>query len=478
MESPSPAPSSPAPAPSAPPSAPASTPAPSSPPSTPAKYGEVPKSKAQELWAKFDADAATKTPGEQAAPPEGITVDQIPEAKPPEQAAPEAPAAVDPQASPNEATLPPKLREHLKSITDPKARAYLADSAHMRATISRTGLPFAQLNQFISEAPQYLQKAPTLDVLNQIAQTAEEANSIGADFLSGAEDGHARFSQKLLSAGPVPFVQYLGFLFNNTDYMIGALRQNFGEALGAQVEQFRDNLMDRGISNVVARMRAGQKEADEAGKESVLGEVADELEKFVGLKERSEARTARPRVDPRDLRIQTLEQQNQQALVQQREQFTSGIFQQAGNVIDKSIVDIVTKKASGFTQEAKNECIEAIGNQLYSQLLTNKNVVARVNAIDQTGRWDAAHSKQRIDFYTSAAERLIGVIATPILQRMAQITGAGRVARQQKVAAQIERRDPGASGSPPRERIPMPTGRDPKELFAYLDKQAEARGAG
>ena len=483
MEAPVSAPASSAPASSPPPSAPASTPAPSSPPpSAPTKYGEVPKSRAAQIWADIDKAAAIKTPSEEgvAGDEAALTADQIPVAETPgtpETAAQTDAAVVDPQASPNEATLPPRLRESLKGVTDPKVRAYLADSAHMRATLQKNGLPFDQTLQFIAEAPQYLQKAPTLDVLNQIAATAEQTNAVGADFVSGTDAGHQNFTRTLLQAGPVPFVQYLGFLFNNTDNVIGGLKQNFGDALGRQVEQFRDSLMDRGTQNVIARMRS---KAEEGGDFEVLSEVADELEKFVGLKERATARVQPQRADPRDLEIQRLQGEQQRAISAQRETFNSGVFNQAGNAIESKISAFIEQKGSGFTKEAKAELVKAIGTSIYEQLLNNPNVIARVKAIYQTGKWDAAHAQQLTNFYNSAADRLLGVVATPALRRMAQLTGAAMATRQQKVAAQIARKDPGASGSPPRPSVAgPPQTKNPKDIFDWYDKQALARqGAG
>jgi hypothetical protein len=477
MEPPTAAPTT-APASSAPPpSAPASTPAPSSPPSTQAKYGEIPRSKAQEIWDQIDQGAGTKTPEEGGAttPDELLADTEIPVAGTPEitePAPPVEPAVVDPSASPNEATLPPKLRDSLKAITDPKVRAYLADSAHMRATFQKTGLPFAQLNQFIAEAPQYLQKAPTLDVLDHIATTAEQANAISSEFMAGTDEGFKNFNQTLLEAGPVPFVQNLGFLFNNLDAIAGVVKQNFGDNLYRQIEQFRDGLIDRGVSHLIAKMRA---EATEGGDKEVLGEVADELEKYTGLKERVAARAQPRRADPRDLRIQALETEKERAVAEQREHFASSVFSQAGGTIEKNVTDLVTKKGSGFTQEAREELSKAISDAIYNELLNNPNVVSRVKAIDAAGKWDQAHQEQRVKFYESAAERLLGTIAPPMLKRMAQLTSPGIAQRQQKVAAQIARKDPGASGSPPRPRVEMPKSSNPKEIFDHLDQLAAAR---
>jgi hypothetical protein len=103
-----------------------------------------------------------------------------------------------------------------------------------------------------------------------------------------------------------------------------------------------------------------------------------------------------------------------------------------------------------LTPKAKEKLFVAINDAINLQLLRdNKNVVERVNAINKGGRWDAAHAKALSDLYTNAANRLLGPIAAPMIREMVEMTQPGRIQRQQKVAAQVARRDPGASSGAP-----------------------------
>lgn len=469
----SPAPSAPppAPAPAAAPSAPVSTP---STPSQPTPYGKLNPSVTQSIFDQLDAADTGGTP----APDEATA--EIPVAKVPGSEPTTEPTTAEPalETAPGEDVLPQKVRDALKSLPDRKLADALAESYHVVRDIKKSGLPVSTIRQFITDAPQYLAVAPSVDVLQHLAQTAQFANELGTGFVEGGVDGFKRMTGALIQSNPQSFVGLTDFLLRNTDYLAQGLTQNFGAGVAAEFTRATDGFTDSRNRNVIANMRARAAAAEKNGTpdDEVWGEVADKMEEFLKLGEKDRPRPSRP--DPRDERIRQLEGEKQNEVATRREQFTDGVFNSAGTQLSQRIEKFLGPKIKGYPDEAREDIVKIVGEKLYKELLENKNIQARARAIYQSGRYDKNHSQNLTNFYVEVGGRLLGNIAAPVLNKYAKITAPRRTEETERLDRHTQRRDPGASGGPPSAPglKPISSLSNPKDIFALLDAQAGDAG--
>lgn len=469
---------------SAPTSAPASAPAPSSSggastpastsstPSSPTPYGGVPRSAMDKIFAELDSAGGdvSEAPEAAAAPP---PIAKVPSSEPP----PPDPAQVAEQAAPGEEQLNQSVRDALKAIPDPRLRKQLADGQFILRDLSKAGLPLPAVRQFIQDAPKYLEIAPTVETLQSMAETSRLANGLGSDFMTGTPEGYQNFAGALVQANPESFVGLVDFVLGNSTEIVKALQTNLGTEIASQYRGAIDRFCDGIFANVATAMRA---KAEEGGDSEVLGEVAEELEKFLGLdKAKAQAQAGPARPDPRDQRIAALEAEKAQQVQQARERFASGVYNTAGQHLDQQIASFVNSKGN-LTTNQRTALDKQIGDRLYEILLTNEAIQQKHQAIERSGRWDKAHFDQLTQLYKTAGERLLPQVAANVYREFWSLVGPEVSNRQAKITAQVQRRDVGASGAPtaPRPAAPqLPSGvrgeKAWKHLFAGIDAAAE-----
>lgn len=468
--------SSPAPAASAPPpaSAPAAVPsAPASPSSTPAQptpYGKLNPSKTQDIFNRLDAESATPAAGEE------IPVAKVPGSEPSNEPAPTADPALE--AAAGEGELPQKVRDALKVLNNKPLENALAEAYHVTREIKKTGLPVATIRQFIQDAPKYLEVAPSLDVLQHMAETSAFATDLGTGFVDGSTEGYQKFTGALLQSNPQSFVGYADFLLRNSDKFVAGLSQHYGAEVAGAFARATDSFRDEGNRNVIQNMRAIAEAAEKNGKpdDEVWAEVADKMEEFLRLKENDQPRANRP--DPRDEKIRRLETEKQQQAATHVAQFTDGVFNTAGHHLEGKVASFLDSRIKGYPDEARADILELVSKKLYSELLENKHIKARARAIENSGRYDRDHFQKLSKFYIETGERLIGNIAAPILNKYAKITAPRRTEEKERLDRHQARRDPGASGGPPSAAAvkPLSSYKSPKDIFAALDAQAGDNG--
>jgi hypothetical protein len=150
----------------------------------------------------------------------------------------------------------------------------------------------------------------------------------------------------------------------------------------------------------------------------------------------------------------------------------------ASGTINQAIEKLVTEKASGFPKKSQEKVIQAIKDELYSELVSNKHVIDRTNVINAQGSWDDPHLGRLTNHLVEVANRLLGPIASKHLREKAEEIGASLQERAQRIARQEQRRDSGASGGPASARtapLDLNKAKDAKDVFAMLDEDAARR---
>jgi hypothetical protein len=469
-----------APAPAAAPATPASTPFT---PSKPTPPGGINPSFAKSIFDALDAEpVGAGEGGEASVKAAEIPVAQVPSIEPTKEPGAE-PAAAAPDVGEQ---LPVNIREALKkSGLDPKLQSSIADAWFIKQDLSKHGTPLPALRQFIADAPKYLTLAPTYEVLETMAETAQVARSIAEGFKQATPEGFQQFTGALLQQNPAAVVGWLDFMLRNVDGLASGFRQHFGGELADTFVSQLDSFVDQRVLNGIAQMRKRAEEARAKGDEDneVWDEVAGYVEKFFGLSPEARQAAAVPgRPDPRDMRIKQLESERQQVFATRVEQFTDGVFNQAGTALDTELKQHLAEKCKGLPPKVIQRIYKEIGGEngaLYRELLKNPHVSARAKAIEQNGRYDKEHFQKLSAFYIDAGKHLLANVAAPIITEYAEFAVPAAEQRKEQLERHVNRRDPGASGAPAISGAPKPqlTG-TPKDIFNALDAQAQAEGLG
>lgn len=466
-----------------PPSAPAtSAPAPATTSSTPTRPDGINPGFAKSVFDSFDAAESGSSDGVIDASSQEIPVAQTPEAV----AAP----ALDPMLTPTEGlegqeALPANIREALKnSGLDPKLQKHLADSEFIRRDLAKSGTPLPVLRQYIQDAPKYLAIAPSVEVLETMAETALVARNVHEGFTSNTPDGFKTFTAALLQSNPQAVVGWMGWMLGQTDGMVSGLKQHFGQEASDQLVGHLDTFVDQRVSNGIARMRqqgaAAKEKGDDEG--AVWSEVADYMEQFFGLAPEAQKARQQSKPDPRDLKIQQLEGERKQQQTARVEAFHDNVFNQAGTALDGALKTYLADKCKGLPPALAQEIYDKIGGEqgaLYRELLDNPHLKARAQAIEQKGRYDRNTFQALTDFYVGQGTRLMENVAAPIIKKFSEFAIPADAVRRQRLEATVARRDPGASGVPalnrqPANARPAPARTAAQSIFDEFDRQADS----
>jgi hypothetical protein len=433
----------------------------------------VPKDRARAIFASLDG--ASTTEGPKSPEPEKTEPSRT---GLPERAAETSESAGDePAAAPGqtEEQLPENIRKALQEIADPALRKRLSDD-HFRLKRwdklgSRLGMKMPDLEGYIMKA---VKMAPSADVLDHISVTARVANQLVSDFNTGTPEAMEKFAAAQFKINPQSFVNYVGFLLGKYDTMYNGLR-NIDPPLARTLQSSVDSLADSRVKNLVTNLRRTAEAETKQGRESVLGEVADELERFLGW-DKKVAEPEKPSApDPRDVELAKLKAEREAQTQGRQRAMVNSVYDIAGHRLASDVNDYVTKLTTGYPPKAVEKIKAQIEEALYNDLLTgNKHIRDRAISIHQAGRYDKNHHDRLVNFYIEQGQKLLPLLGESIINEWKETIGPVRTRDAARIEQHEKRRDVGAAGAPPKPKIePAPSGRDPKKLFDYLDRVAE-----
>jgi hypothetical protein len=428
----------------------------------------VPRDRAKAIFKALDGPPGPedkKPPEPASTPPTGPDEPAGVEAAPGEE--PAAPGQTEEQ-------LPESIRKALKEISDPALRKRLTDDhfrlRHWDKLGSRLGMKVSDLEGYVVKA---VQMAPSLDVLEHIGATAGIANQLVSAFNDGSPESFQKFAEAQFRINPTSFVNYVGFLLGKYDTLRDGVRQ-VDPALAKTLQASVDGLADSRVKNLIGNLRKTSDGETRAGRESVLGEVADELEKYLGWSERGEEPPAPAGPDPRDAELAKFKAERQQQQQRRQRALVGSVYDTAGGQLAPAVSEYVKGLTAGYPPKAIEKIAAQIEDALYDALLSNRHVRDRAVSIHQSGRYDKQHHDRLVSFYIEQGKRLLPLLGEPVIADWKATIGPVRAREAAKVEQYARKRDIGATGAPPPPRVEAPPrGGDPKDIFAHLDRMAE-----
>ena len=355
--------------------------------------------------------------------------------------APDPELQIDPKI---DKMVSPKVRAVLKMLADPKTglpvdgkvRKEIVDNYYIGKSVRDSGVPVAALKE-------YLNVAPTVDVLRNISENA----TLHAKMLSDYSENPSTFAEQLYHTNQEAFHNLVGSL---TDP--GWLQQTFPKSFASIAKTGTRNYLDNALAEA---QRSG-----DADLEAAVGKLME----WGGLASPPQSQAAPPaELDPLQERVMQLEAERAQFYTERQNAFIQGAYQRAATNVAERIGYVVEQAASDspFNERAQGRIRAEIGARLYRTVTQNEHVIRTLKGLVTQGNGDATHLERVANYLQSQAIALLPAISREVIEEYSELVGPAMVRREEKVQKVLSQRSPASGGKPV---TPAPAAFNPKQF--------------
>lgn len=338
-----------------------------------------------------------------------------------------------------ERTLPPKVRNILKVLTDPesgapadaKTRKEIADTYFVGRAYRDTGMPLAAV-------PSYLEIAPTVDVLKQINVEAKVGREMLTDFQSGTPDDTYRFAYRLHKTNPEAF-QGLVSIVTDPGWLEKTVPESF------------TSVGQHALRNLYANAKREAAQTRNAELEAAFDIVAE----WAGLNTAAQPPAGpaeqEPALDP--VRAELEELKGRERAIQQHsfQQFQQGTYEQAATSVMSEVDKVISQSDPDgiFNQATRAKIANEIGRRIYETVGANQAIATRYQQLLRSGDGSAQHKAAVAKFLVDQGLGVLSRHAGDVLSEYGSMFEHIFNQREQKQERVLSRREPVAAGGRP-----------------------------
>lgn len=338
-----------------------------------------------------------------------------------------------------ERTVPPKVRNILKVLTDPetggpvdsKTRKEIADTYFVGRAYRDTGMPLAAV-------PAYLEIAPTVDVLKQINGEAKVGREMLSDFNSANPEDNFRFATRLSKTNPEA-LKGLVSIVTDPGWLEKAVPDSFTSV---------------GQAALTNLYRNAKREAAKTGN-AELEAAFDIVAEYSGitLEPRPSAEPAEqePALDPVRAELEELKGRERAIYEQQVQQFHQSTYEQAATTVMSEVNKVIEQSDPDgvFNETTRQRMANEIGRRIYETVQANQAIATRYEQLLKNGDGSAQHKAMVAKFLVDQGLGLLSRHAGDVLAEYGSMFEHVFNQREQKQDRILSRREPVAAGGRP-----------------------------
>lgn len=356
-----------------------------------------------------------------------------------------------------------KVKKALEVVSDPKLRKMLVDSFMTVEGYRKAGIR-------LSDIEHYKSIAPTPEVLDEIAATADEMRSLRAAIASNSEEGVHHIMRTLVQVSPQGTRNFVAALANHME----EIHPPAWRAMGMKLTR-----------NLVATMRRAAKEGN-----PLLEDSARDVAIITGLEadessENSERLELPPEIQREREELELLKRQEverrqqeerarRDAAMGELRDFHQGVMSDAFQEGAKVVEGWIEENVGSYNNATKAKLFDSIGDALVRRIDQNPHIQDQYNKILGSSYNTPEHRERARRYLVSQAKALLPIVAAPILREFSEIADGVNSRRQEKLNTASARRDLGSSGvapTAPRVRPLSGRGKTYDQVFAEFEAQ-------
>lgn len=357
-----------------------------------------------------------------------------------------------------ERTVPPKVRNILKVLTDPetggpvdsKTRKEIADTYFVGRAYRDTGMPLAAV-------PAYLEIAPTVDVLKQINVEAKVGREMLTDFMSATPESSHRFATRLSQTNPEAF-QGLVSIVTDPTWLEKAVPDSFV------------GVGERAMRNLYTSAKREAASTGNAELEAAFDIVMEWAGLTPGTPSPAGPAETEPAHDPVRAELEELKGRERALQQQAVQQFQQGTYEQAATTVMSEVNKVIDQSDPDgvFNQTTRERIANEIGRRIYETVQANPAIGTRYQALLRNGDGGAQHKAAVAKFLVDQGLGVLSRHAGDVLSEYGSMFEHVFNQREQKQDRILSRREPVAAGGRPalpNEQAPNLQGVGMKDAF-------------